>query len=274
VVEHLAALNGDAGLRTLLLAYADGATDSDAFAKAFGKSIDEVEASFAAFVKQRYGALSAALADPPSEVDSKDLGGLKARAAAAPGNFASQWIYGRALVEAGDNASAKAPLERAAQLAPEAQGSTSPRALLARIAERDGDLTRARRELRELLTYDHTNVEAARHLASLAAKSNAPDDQDLALRLIADLDPFDGEVHSVLGRRELAKHRQAAALIEFQAALALNPPKLADAHTDVGEVLLALGRREEARKEALLALQSAPTYARAQDLLLAASGRF
>jgi Flp pilus assembly protein TadD len=260
VVEHLVELHGDAGLRTLLLAYADGATDADAFSKAFGKSIDQVEASFAAFVKQHYEKLSAAMGDPPSQVDSRDLAGLKARAAAAPGNFASQWTYGRALFAAGDVASAKGPLEKAAELAPEAQGSTSPRMLLARIAEREGDLTRARRELRALLTYDHTNVEAARLLASLAAKSNATEDQDVALRLIADLDPFDGEVHSVLGRRE-AKSRQAAALIEFQAAPALNPPNLAEAHTDVGEVLLALGRREEARRKRFCAAVGRPTHA-------------
>jgi len=60
---------------------------------------------------------------------------------------------------------------------------------------------------------------------------------------------------------------------EFQAALALRPPNLAEAHTDLGEALLALGRREDARKEALLALQDAPSFARAQDLLLAASGK-
>jgi hypothetical protein len=35
-------------------------------------------------------------------------------------------------------------------------------------------------------------------------------------------------------------------------------------------VLLKLGRRAEAKREALLALQVAPTFARAQDLLLAA----
>jgi tetratricopeptide (TPR) repeat protein len=273
VVEHLVEQHGDAGLRTLLLAYADGATDSEAFSKAFGQTIDQVESGFGAFVKEHYGALSAALADPPSQVDPKDLAGLKARAAAAQGNFVSQWAYGRALFESGDFANAKAPLERAAELAPEAQGSTSPHGLLSQIAEREGDLTRARKELRDLLVYDHTNVDAARRLAALAAKANATDDQDLALRLIADLDPFDGDVHTVLGKRELAKGRQQAALIEFQAALALKPANLAEAHTDVGEVLLALGRREEARKEALLALQSAPQYSRAQDLLLASSGK-
>ncbi len=273
VVEHLVELNGDAGLRTLLKAYADGATDSEAFEKAFGKNINDVDASFAAFVKQHYGALSAALADPPSEVDGKDLAGLKARAEKAPDNFYSQWTYGRALFDSGNFAAARPALEKAAQLAPPVRGSVSPRGLLAQIAEKDGDPTRARKELRELLTYDHENVEAARHLALLAGKANATEDQDIGLRLVADLDPFDAGVHSQLGRRELAKSRREAALIEFQAALALNPPTLAEAHTDVGEVLLALGRRDEARKEALLALQQAPNYARAQELLLAASAR-
>ena len=55
VVEHLVALHGEAGLRTLLKAYADGATDTDAFSKAFGQNIDDVEKSFAAFIKDRYG---------------------------------------------------------------------------------------------------------------------------------------------------------------------------------------------------------------------------
>jgi len=273
VVEHLIDLNGDAGVRTLLKAYADGANDTDAFAKAFGKSIDDVEKSFAAFVQQKYGALSAAMADPPSTVDADNIPGLRARAAAAPGNFASQWTLGRALVQAGDAAGARPVLDRAAQLAPEMQGDASPHALLAAIAEKEGDLTRARRELRALLKYDHTNVEAARKLAKLGADAKADEDEDVGLRLVADLQPFDVEVHSLLGKRELAKGHQETALVEFQAALALRPPNLAEAHTDVGEVLLALGRKDEAKKAAISALQEAPTYARAQDLLLAAIGR-
>ncbi len=39
------------------------------------------------------------------------------------------------------------------------------------------------------------------------------------------------------------------------------------------EVLLKLDRREDAKAQALLALKQAPTFARAQDLLLAAMGR-
>jgi tetratricopeptide (TPR) repeat protein len=272
VVEHLVAQNGEAALRTLLKAYAEGAKDADAFAKAFGRSVDDVDKSFAAFIDQRYGALRSAMADPPKQVDAADIAGLRARAEDAQGNFLSQLALGRALVRAGDLPAARVPLERAAKLAPEASGDDSPRALLAAIDEKT-DPARARRWLRELLTYDHTNIAAARRLAALAQAAKATDDEDFALRLISALDPFDAGAHAQLGSRLLAKGQTEAALLEFQATVALGPANPAEAHSNVAEALLKLGRREEARRAAMLALKVAPTYARAQDLLIAASGK-
>jgi tetratricopeptide (TPR) repeat protein len=159
-------------------------------------------------------------------------------------------------------------------LAPAASGDQSPRALLARIAESAGDNARARRELRLLLAADHANVGAARKLAALAGNSeDAADDRDFALQRIADLDPFDAAVHGALGRRMFSKADYQRALVEFRAALALGPPNVAEAHTDLAETLLKTGRKEEAKRQALLALQEAPTYARAQDVLLASIGK-
>jgi len=272
VVEHLVEEHGDAGLRTLLRAYADGASDEEAFTRAFGQSIDAVDASFATFVAERYGALSRAMA-PPSPVDPDDLGALKARAAAQPDNYESQLALGQALFGdgTGDLNAAIGPLERAAELAPQASGSASPRALLAQIAVAQGDIPAARRHLRALLEFDHANVVAARTLRDLSA--DAPDDLDVALRLIADLDPQDGDVHGQLGRRLMDRDAFADALVEFEAALAVGPANLAEAHTDVAEAQLRLGRREEAKQAALRALMEAPTFARAQDLLLEAIGR-
>ena len=272
VVEHLVALNGDAGLRTLLQAYAAGATDEQAFEKAFGKSVDIVDASFAAFINERYGNLRNAMGDPPSQVARDNMPALRQRAAAAPNNFISQLELGRALLRNGDAAGARPVLEKAAQLAPPATGADSPKMLLAKIAVDQGDVTRARRELRELLVTDHTNIAAARQLDSLARGAGALDDETYALRFIADLDPFDADTHGLLGRRILDKD-PAAALIEFQAAVALGPVNLAEAHTDVAEAFLKLNRKDDAKKSALLALKEAPTFARAQDLLLIAIGR-
>ena len=273
VVEHLVELNGDAGLQTLLRAYAERATDTEAFARAFGKSVDDVEASFKAFVTKRYGELAKAMAEPSSRPNPDDLAALRALAASSPSNFLVQNTLGRTLFKLGDLNGAKAALTRAAELAPQASGDDSPRALLASIAERQGDPTAKRRELRALLTFDHTNVDAARELAKLAAAAKATEDEDFALRLVADLDPFDPEAHGALGRRLMAKGDHAAALIEFQAAVAVGPPNLAEAHSDVAEAALKLGRKDEAKRAAILALKQAPTFARAQDLLLEAIGR-
>ena len=59
--------------------------------------------------------------------------------------------------------------------------------------------------------------------SSSRAAPEATDDEDFALRLVADLDPFDPSTHTKLGKRLLAKNDNAAALIEFQAALATQP---------------------------------------------------
>jgi tetratricopeptide (TPR) repeat protein len=144
---------------------------------------------------------------------------------------------------------------------------------LAAITEAAGDLPRARRELVELLKFDHTNVAAARRLAALAGKANATAEETAALRMVADLDPFDADTHGRLGRRLLAQGNHAAAAVEFQAALALGPVNRAEAYTDFAEALFKLGRKEEARTHVLQALKEAPTFARAQDLYLSISGR-
>lgn len=274
LTEHLVALHGDAGLRALLTAYAGGAKDPEAFAKAFGKTVDEVDTSFSAFVDAEYGALARAMAVPKAaqQTAGVTIQTLAVLAKDHPDSFSVQLAYGQALHKTGDLGAARPALERAAALAPMAQGEASPRALLADIAEQQGDTTRAREELRQLLTWDHDNVVAARRLVTLSrsAKDNAS--EAVALRVIADTDPFDASAHAALGQQALARKDYAGALVELLASLALGPPNLAEAHADVAEAYLGLGRKDDARKAALKALEQAPTYSRAQDLLLAAIG--
>jgi hypothetical protein len=62
------------------------------------------------------------------------------------------------------------------------------------------------------------------------------------------------------------------AIREFKAALALGPADRAGAHCDLGEAFLARGSAADAKREALAALEIAPTFERAQDLLLKAIG--
>src|SRR5205809_730841 len=55
---------------------------------------------------------------------------------------------------------------------------------------------------------------------------------------------------------------------EFRAVLALGPVDRAAAHADLAESYFKSGKRDEAKKQTIAALEIAPTYERAQDLLL------
>ena len=55
---------------------------------------------------------------------------------------------------------------------------------------------------------------------------------------------------------------------EFRAVIALGPVDRAAAHTDLAESYFKAGKTAEAKKQTLAALEIAPSYERAQELLL------
>lgn len=72
----------------------------------------------------------------------------------------------------------------------------------------------------------------------------------------------------MLGRLAMETNDADAASREFRVVLALGPVDRAGAHTDLAESYFRGGKRAEAKKQTLAALEIAPTYERAQDLLL------
>ena len=89
-----------------------------------------------------------------------------------------------------------------------------------------------------------------------------------ALTRAVAVDPFDSASHTTLGRMALSAGDAPEAVRMFRVALAAGPVDRAGAHADLAEGLFEAGQRDEARKQALAALEIAPTYTRAQDLLL------
>jgi tetratricopeptide (TPR) repeat protein len=147
-------------------------------------------------------------------------------------------------------------------------GDDSPHAVMASLAEKLGDTARAIKEYQLLLAQDHTAVEPARRLAALATKSAPPAVLALAYSRVVAIDPFDAQGHTILGRLALETRDAETAMREFKAALAIGPADKASAHCDLGESYLLAGRAADAKKEALAALEIAPTFERAQELLL------
>jgi tetratricopeptide (TPR) repeat protein len=261
---------GFEGLRGMLRAFADGADMEAALLKATKTSPGDLQQAYDARLEQRYGAAARALRVPDG-VELPRGGTIEAWTAVAakfPGSYPVQLAAGDALASANARQAAVAAYERAASLVPFAIGADSPRARLADLAERSGDLPRALRELSSLVADDHLNIEAARKLAALARRLGDAQAAALAWSRIVVIDPFDAAAHTALGRIAIDRKDAALALREFSAALAAGPADPAPAHCDLAEALLANGQRADAKKEVLAALEIAPAYERAQELLL------
>ena len=269
VVEHLVETYGMEALRTLVRAYGDGVETEEALAR-IDLDFESLQASFDADVEERFGALRRALRDPPRDLPegAERLEALRKLAEEQPDNFNVQFGFGQALRAAGDLSAARAAFERAAALAPMATGARSPRGQLASLAEEEGDAERALAELERLLVYDETSIDAVRRFAALAEA--AGDDARLraAGERLIEIDPFDPVPHQTLGRLAKEAGRTETAVRELRVALALGPVDRVAAHTDLAETLFAAGRFAEARRQTLSALEIAPTYDRALELLL------
>jgi tetratricopeptide (TPR) repeat protein len=279
LVDHVVRMYGDAKLQALVRSYGQGLEGDAAIEKTIGVTVPDLQGSFDKALDARFGPLRAALRAIPGSTGplapgergarpaKLDMAAMRAAAAEHPGNYEAQLAYGEALAAAGDRAAFE-PLERAAALVPAATGDDSPHALMAGLAEQLGDSARAMSEYRAMIAQDHTTVEAARRLAALAEKSSAPQALLLAYDRIVAIDPFDPLAHSGLGRLALKSNQPGTAVREFKAALAIGPADKASAHCDLAEAYLLANRPAEAKVEALAALEIAPSFDRAQDLLL------
>ncbi len=141
---------------------------------------------------------------------------------------------------------------------------------MADIALDKKDRKRAIAELTALVAVDFENLGATEQLAGLLKEDGVSDPAKLrpVYERIVALDPYNGEARSSLGRVALQRNDYDFAAREFRTVIALKPIDPAVAHTDLAESYLKAGKRDDAKRQALAALEIAPAYARAQDLLL------
>jgi tetratricopeptide (TPR) repeat protein len=274
-IEHLIEQYGDAGLHRLLRAWGEGLDTDAALRKALDTDFDTLQVGFDKRIEGTFKELRAAL-ELPKDVDlrSAKLDDLRGLAEKFPGSYAVQLRLAAAQREADDLDAAVQTLERARTLVPMAIGNEAPIAQIAQIAIERKDTAAAIKALETQLAADFDNVQAARLLAGLLRDSGVTDRQRLepVYQRIASIDPFDAGAHAALGRFALEKNDAETAVREFRAVLALGPVDKAAAHADLAESYLKSGKRPEARKETLAALEIAPSYERAQNLLLELAG--
>jgi len=274
LVEHIVERFGDAGLQKLLAGYGRGEAQDAALQGAFGVDLANLQTSFDGFLEARFKGPKAALTPIDAELpeagsdDAKTIAALIGLADAHPGQYDVQLAVGRALIGKGAKDQARAVLERAVPLVPQTMGDESALALLAGLSQERGDVDAALAQLDGVVKESHTAIESARKLMTLGRQAGQPLRARSGAERVLTLDPFDGTAHAEVGRAALAAGDIPAAIAALERGLALRPADVVTQHTDLAEAYLRAGRPEDARMHAILALEQAPRFERAQEILL------
>src|SRR5262245_26666914 len=124
--------------------------------------------------------------------------------------------------------------------------------------------------------YNKNNNEALNKLAQLKSDMG---DKARALELmklsfyINPSGPSGTAAHTMAGDMLIERNENEAAIREFQVALAVNPPNVAEAQYNLARAFYAAGKNKEARRAVLRSLEVAPSFDKAQELLLKLTGQ-
>ncbi|QQS48039.1 MAG: tetratricopeptide repeat protein [Acidobacteriota bacterium] len=163
-------------------------------------------------------------------------------------------------------------LRRAIELFPYQIGPGNPYEALAGIYEKREDKAAAASVLEAFIKVDENNYKAVRRLAELKQELGEKKRARELFRLSFYINPFEHGLHTAAGNLLLDLNDATGAVAEFHMALAAQPPNVAEAHYNIARAWMAAGKNVEARRAVLKALEVAPGFDQAQDLLLKLTG--
>jgi tetratricopeptide (TPR) repeat protein len=272
VCEFIAERYGFDAILRMLAMYRDKAHTPEVLQQVLKLSESDFDREFAAYIETKVKPLQQALNTPNNTVASLSKEEVL-KALQTQDTFALRIRAAELLAADGDREAAAAHYIRALELFPYASGAGNPYETLAKLLEQKGDQAQAAKVLDALVKTDENNLEALKNIArirlALGERQQALD----ALRASFFISPFDYKLHTQAGELSAQLNDYSKALTEFQVALALAPPNVAEANYNVASAYHALGRQPEAKRAVLRALEAAPRYEKAQELLLRIVGQ-
>jgi tetratricopeptide (TPR) repeat protein len=272
VCEFIAERYGFDSILRMLALYRDKAKTPDVLQQVLKLSETDFDREFMAYVESKVRPLQQALNTPSNVVASLTKEEVLKRLATED-TFALRVRAAELLAADGDTQAAVTHYMRALELFPYVTGAGNPYESLVKLLEQKGDAAQAAKVLEGLVKTDENNLEALKNIArirlALGERQQALD----ALQASFYISPFDYKLHTQAGELSVELKDYAKALTEFQVVLALTPPNVAEANYNVASAYYALGRQPEAKRAVLRALEAAPRYEKAQELLLRIVGQ-
>lgn len=198
---------------------------------------------------------------------------ILAKAASSPADFALNLRAGAIHFAAGDHDKAVAHLERSIELFPFQSGDGNAYELLTQIYEKRGDKAAGARALESLVKVDENDYDALKKLARLKSESGDKARAVELMKMSFYVNPSEPATHTMAGALLIERNEAEAAIREFQIALAANPPNIAEAQYNLARAFHAAGKNREARRAVLRSLEAAPSFDKAQELLLKLTGQ-
>ncbi len=258
VAELIERDHGFPGILNMLRAYKTGQSTDQVMRTVLKTDPAAFDKKFDAYMSQRFARhIAAVKASGSREPTAEDLG-----------DYAVQLLMAQKLMREKKFDEALPVLQRAKLLFPEYAGGDSPYAMLAALYREKGDLPKAAAELEALTALNETDYQANLQLAEIMESANNPTSAANALDRAIYIYPMQPELHTRLAALFKKTGNLKKVVRERQALLALNPVDRAEAYYQLALAHFEAGDAPAARREVLKALEEAPSFDKAQELLL------
>jgi tetratricopeptide (TPR) repeat protein len=234
-----------------------------------------LDAAFDAFLQDRYASALKALS-PEIEPGQKATPEINPDQVTSdtelPDKYYDQLKLGNLLLQQGNLELAELFLEKAQQLFPQYAGDDSSYWQLATLYLQQGRHELAERQLDSMIAINAENYAAHLQLAKLRARRGDHAAAVTVLEAANFIFPYDLELHELLAKHLASEDLWDLVARERRALLALDPVDKAEAYYQLAYAYDRAGNRASAREQILYALEIAPNFYRAQELLLSLRG--
>jgi tetratricopeptide (TPR) repeat protein len=256
-------------IRAMLAGYRRGETTEALFESVLEMPIADFDEEFDDYLRQRFASPLAALVELGEQPgDGAGVADLEDWVRAHPGDFLGRMRLGSLLLRDRRFDDAEAHFREALRMFPEYGEADSPYWFLAQIHRERGETERAAAALARLNSLSESNYRALVLEADLLEELGRPAEGAVALTKAVQVWPYELELHERLATLSTSVGNHEDAVRERSAVVALAPADRANAL-----YLLAVAQRDAgdaaaARRSVLRALEIAPNYESALELLL------
>lgn len=240
--DYIAGRWGEAALLGMLHSYAAHKTTAEVMQENLHETSETFDKDFSAWLAQQTGEVVAHL---------------------------SQWKDGMAAASSDlHSGNSSAALAKALAIRDFFPGNPATYELIAQCYSMQQKKPEAMEALEQYRKAGGSAVDLLSQLAQLQIETNHPEAAIGTLQQINLIFPEEQKHHQTLGALLLKANRPADAIVEYRSVLALKPADVAESHLDLARALNAAHQTAEAKDQVLLALEAAPNYKPAQQLLL------